>query len=54
MERRSLGCLGFFWGVGNSPHFGFLQDADDPLDSVHGHALLEAAEPCRVGSPPMP
>lgn len=47
-----LGVFGvFFWG-GYSPHFGFLQDADNPLDSVHGHTLLEAAEPCGVGSPP--
>lgn len=30
---------------GHSPHFWLLQDPNDPLEPVHGHALLEAAQP---------
>lgn len=39
-----LPLLGTLEG-GHSPHFWLLQDSYDPLDPVHGHALLEAAQP---------
>lgn len=42
-----LPLLGTLEG-GHSPHFWLLQDSYDPLDPVHGHALLEAAQPWRT------